>query len=289
MKESGESKFAARWLGAGVDRGAVIGWLLAFTAFEWLRIKLDITEPIAGLSDALDAFTAVEMFEIAMLARLFLRRPATSPLSALEAAATVAGAAAIMLIVDAKPVFAAGLLSLYVLVRFAPNRADRPLALALFAFIAQYWLQAGPFIWLHEAVGTVDAQVLRWALGANGHAVGGSGTIVAQLDGSFAVDVLVGCSSSFVVSIVVPAFAIALLGLRGGFLRSDLLSLAGLIAATVLLNWIRLYPTSLSHEGWLYWHEGQGASFIAVANALLIALFVHLALRRDGRHLAAAA
>ena len=288
MGHPSESNHLSEWLGARVPYVAVLGWLLAFVAFVWVRIKLENVEPAPSLHDALDIFTAAELFCIVMLARLFLRQPPAQTLSILEAAATVAGAAAITLIVDTKPIFAMALLTSYVLIRFAPNGANRAIAIALFAFAAQYWMQAGPFIWLHEMVGIVDADVLRRALAIAGHEIGGTGTTIMRIDRSFGVDIAIGCASSFVVAIVAPIFAIALLGLRGAFRPSDLRFFAGLIAATVLLNWIRLYPTSLSHDGWLYWHEGDGASLIAAANGLLIAAFVYLALHHVERRPVAA-
>jgi hypothetical protein len=278
--EHGASPTAlARKAAAGVSGAAVVGWLALFVGYAWLRLKLGGAASLQP-ADLPKNFSALEGLELFLLVRLFGGLRGAFALGAAEAAATLLGAGALLL-AAMKPLFAAALLSLYLLARFGWTRSCRPFAIGVYAFVAQYWLAAGPFIWLHEAVGRIDAAVLRTLIASGGRAVAGTGTTV-QAAPDFAVDVLVGCSSSYIAAVVGPAFVICVLGFRGALRRSDLVPLAGLLAAATVVNWLRLWPIALSRDNWLYWHEGAGATIVAAADALLAVGAAWLATRPPG-------
>jgi hypothetical protein len=191
--------------------------------------------------------------------------------------------AAVCLFANGRPYFSAGLLSFYLLCRFGRNVEHRRLAIGMFAFTAQYLLLAGPFIWLHAFVGGLDAAILRVILRALGYDVTGYGTFVIRASQNFAIDVQEGCSSSYIAAIAIPGFVITILGLRGWFRRADFGYATGLLAAVVLVNWLRLIPIALSHEGWLYWHEGEGSSIVAAIDALIIVGMAYWAIAQTRR------
>jgi len=253
-----------------VSRAAVVGWLVAFTAIEWLRYKAETSGPLTGLEAFAQAVPVLELLEIVFLARMIDWKAAQPRIGLGEAAATLVGIAFVTLVGNGRAIFSAGLLASYALCRFAGDRQHRALVIGLFAFVAQYLLDTGPFLWLHELVSRLDASVLRAVLNFAGYDVGGAGTFVAHPSENFAINIVTGCSSSHVVAIVAPGFIITVLGLRGSLRRSDLGYLAGLLAATVCLNWLRLLPTAISRAGYQFWHDGTGASMLAATYAVLV-------------------
>jgi hypothetical protein len=266
---------------SGVSGSAVVGWLIVFTLLEWACAKFETLGPSVSLANVRNVLSALECFELFLLARMFNWKASQTRVGMLEAMAVLALIAAVCLFVNDRPYFSAGLVSLYLLCRFGRNFEHRPLAIGMFAFTAQYLLQAGPFIWLHAFVGSLDAAVVRVLLRALGYDdVTGYGTFVIRTSQNFAIDVQEGCSSSYVAVVAIAGFAITVLGLRGGFRRADIGCAAGLLGVVVFINWLRLIPTALSHDGWLYWHEGQGSSIIAAVDALAIVGMAYLAIAR---------
>ncbi len=262
---------------AGVSSAVVVGWLIAFTGLEWVRFKLGSVAAPTGLADVTYILSALECFELFLLVKMFSWKSDAPPIGALEAMATLLGAAVLLLFANSRPIFSAGLLAFYVLCRFGRTDQHRRVAIGLFAFISQYLLLAGPFIWLHTLVGRIDASVMRWVLQTAGYDITGYGTLVVRASQNFATDVQWGCSSSNVAAIAIPGFVITILGFRGWIRGSDLAYLAVLLAAVVLINWLRLIPIELSREGWLYWHEGNGSSIVAAINGLVIVGLGYLA------------
>ena len=127
-----------------VSRLAVVGWLTAFTLFEWARFKF-IT--FSGGWDTLyQHISALECLELVLIGRLIDLRDRSPQIGPVEAAAILASAAFLTLVATSRPIFSAGLLTLLVLVRFGREPAYRLFAIGLFAFIAQYLMLAGPFI-----------------------------------------------------------------------------------------------------------------------------------------------
>jgi hypothetical protein len=271
--------------GAGVSSVVVVGWLLAFTLLEWARSRFGAAGSPGGLAGTV---SALECLELAALARLVRWRAPASRVGPLEAGATLVLVALVCLVADARPLLSAGLLSLYVLGRFARTAEHRPLAIALFVFTAQYLLQTGPFIWLHALVGRIDAAVVRTALQRLGYDVSGYSTFVVRWSQHFVIDVQEGCASSYVASVAICGFVVLVLGLRGSLRRADLAWAALLLAAIVLVNWLRLLPIALGRDGWLYWHEGAGAAIIATLDGAMVVALAWLAVRRTRRREAAA-
>jgi hypothetical protein len=263
-----------------VSGAAVVGWLLAFTLLEWARGKfLSVASPhlLASIPGAL---SALECLELILIARMFNWRTRAPSVGAVEALAPLALIAVACVVLNDRPFFSAGALSLFILVRFGRTPEHRALAIALFAFVAQYLLQAGPFIWLHAFVGSLDAAVVRSGLRLLGYDITGQATLVIHASQKFAIDVLEGCASSYVASVAIPGFVIVVLALRGRLQWPDLAYATALLVAVVLVNWLRLVPIALSREGWLFWHEGAGASIVALGDGVLVVGMAWLATRR---------
>jgi hypothetical protein len=267
----------------GVSGSAVVGWLVVFTLLEFACAKLEPIRASGSLAGIPYVLTALECFELFLLARMFDWKATQTRVGMIEAMATIVLIAAVCLFANGRPWFTAGVLSLYFLCRFGRNLEHRRLAIGMFAFIAQYLLLAGPFIWLHSFVGSLDAGVLRVILPALGYDVTGYGTFIIGPSQNYAIDVGGGCASSRVAATAIPGFVIVILGLRGWFRRADLGYAAALLAAIVLVNWLRLIPIALSREGWLYWHEGEGKSIVSAIDALMIVGMAFLAIAQKRR------
>lgn len=256
----------------GVPRALVVGWLAAFAALEWLAAK---SGALTSFGELTTSVSVIECIEIAVLVRLFAASDVRARLSAAEAFATLAGIAAVLLMVNRAAIgnaWIAGtsLIAFYVLCRFGRDAAQRPFAIAFALFFAQYLFSFGPFVWLHNLVANADAAALRGLLAAAGYDMAGAGTIVVHRSANFVVDVNTGCTSSYVLGLVVPGFLILVLGIRGAFRKTDAIFLAALIFLSVCVNLLRLMPIALSREGFLFWHEGFGVSLLAALYAGLI-------------------
>jgi hypothetical protein len=193
--------------------------------------------------------------------------------------ATLLSVAAVMFFARALPIFVACLMSIYLGCRFARERDHRAVALGVLAFLTQYLLVLGPFMWLHQFVGGVDAAVLRGGLRIAGFDVTGSGTSVINVAQNFGIDIFPSCSSFPPVAVMIPGAIITILGWRGWLCKSDLLYLGSLLTAGVCVNWLRLALMVLSREGYLYWHSDDGESVVAMSDAALTIGFGYLAAR----------
>ena len=268
---------------ATASGAAVVGWLIVFTLLEWACAKLETVGPSLSLAGLASALTALECFELFLLARMFNWKAAETRVGIIEVVLILALIAVVCLFANGRPWFSAGILSFYLLCRFGRDREHHRSAIGMFAFTSQYLLLAGPLVWLHAFVGSLDAAVVRMILQALGYDVTGYGTFVIRASQKFAIEVTEGCSSSHVAAVAIPGFVIAVLGLRGRLLRADFGYAAALLAALVLVNWLRLIPIALSQEGWLYWHEGEGSSIVAATDALMMVGVAYLATARTRR------
>lgn len=262
-----------------IPAAAAVGWLLACILLQWARGKLLAVPPPISAAGVLGAVSALECLELILIARLF-RRVRAPDIGAIEALAILVLIGVGGLVLNVRPFFSAGVLSLFMLCRFGRSPGYRALAIAVFAFVAQYLLQAGPFIWPHAMVGRIDAQVLRAVLPLLGYDVSGYSTFVVRAPQAFAINVLEGCASSYVASVALPGFVIVVLGLRGRLQSSDLAYAILLLAAVVLVNWVRLVPIALSRDGWLFWHEGAGGPIVGLVDGALVVGAAWLAVRR---------
>jgi hypothetical protein len=265
---------------SAVSSAAVVGWLVAFTLLEWAYGKWLSVAPAFSLASLPRAVSALECLEIFLIVRMFHRRARAASIGAIEAAAILALVAVVCIVTNERPFFSAGVLSLFVVCRFGRSPAYRALAIALFAFVAQYLLQVGPFIWLHAFVGRLDAALVRTCLARLGYDVTGYSTFVVRASQNFAIDVQAGCASSYVASTALAGFVIVVLGLRGRFQRSDLVYASALLAGVLLVNWLRLLPIALSRAGWLFWHEGAGGAVVAAVDGVLVVGMAFLAVTR---------
>lgn len=264
-----------------VSRLAVVGWLTAFTLFEWARFKF-IT--FSGGWDTLyQHISALECLELVLIGRLIDLRDRSPQIGPLEAAAILASAAFLTLVATSRPIFSAGLLTLLVLVRFGRDPAYRLFAIGLFAFIAQYLMLAGPFIWLHDASALGDAWLTRHVMNLAGFGVVGAGTFIMSPAADFGVNVVWGCTTSYAAAAVAPGFVIVVLALRRGWRRSDFGWLAGLLLATFGVNLVRLVLTSISREEHQFWHDGAGSAVFAVGYMVLVGAFAAMATRKQRR------
>jgi len=262
-----------------VSRLAVVGWLTAFTLFEWAWFKF-IT--FSGGWDTLyQHISALECLELVLIARMVDLRGRSPRVGPVEAAAILAAAAFFTLFATSRPIFSAGLLALFVLVRFGRDPAYRFFAIGLFAFIGQYLLLTGPFIWLHDASALGDAWLTRHVMNLAGFGVVGAGTFIMRPAADFGVNVVWGCTTSYTAAAVAPGFVIVVLALRRGWRRSDFGWLAGLLLATFGVNLVRLVLTSISREEHRFWHDGAGSAAFAVGYMVLVGVFAAMAARRQ--------
>ena len=115
----------------GISRVAVLGWLVVFTGFEWLRFKLETFGIPSGIEDFIRGVSALECLEIALLARMIDWKAVQPRIGVGEAAATLFGLAFVVLFItgSGSPIFAAVLLSFYVLCRFGRSNQQRAIAI----------------------------------------------------------------------------------------------------------------------------------------------------------------
>jgi len=265
-----------------VSRLAVMGWLTVFTLFEWMRFKFAIIGS-GGFASLPYAISALECVELVLLARMIDLRAPSPQIGGGEGALILVGAAFLTLFATTRPIFSAGLLSLFVLARFGRDPAYRVFAIGVFVFIAQYLLLGGPFLWVHDAVANADAWITRHLLNLAGFGVTGSGPFILRPGVNFGVDIVWGCTSSYVAAMVAPGFIIVVLALRRAWRQFDFAWLAGLLLVTYAMNIVRLLLTSVSPEGHRFWHDGDGAAVFAITYMLLVVGFGFWATRQSRR------
>ena len=269
LQYSEQSPTPLRVLREGVSHTAVIGWLLVFVLFEWLRAKIGIYGFQWTEATALPSISALECCELYFLTKMLNRQELKRRASRPDAFATFIAIAGVVFLIDGKPFIAATILSLFMLIRSFWTRDSRLIAFGVFVFLSQYNPLLGAFGVLHNFVGSIDAFFLRNALNSAGYEVTGARSIIFNPSTNFGIDILSGCASSYPVIIVMTGFVLTVLGFRKRFHMTDIVFGAGLIVATVLVNLTRLAPAALSREGYTYWHGGEGAAIVAAAYALL--------------------
>ena len=267
---------------SGVSARTVVLWTIAFIVWGVLRQKIG-SGPLGDYG--LDIFNRVGILEIAevyLIVQLALGLPADMRLSRLASGAALAAIACLVLLLRYRPTYASGGLEIGLLALSIVYPRLRVVALAVTLFVFQYVFLAGPFLWLHEMVGTLDATVLRNALVESGYSIGGFGPYVFVEGAHFGINVMGSCSSSNVLATVGCGYLILVLGLRGRFVADDVLWGTALVALTIMVNWLRLMPMALSREGHAFWHDGFGASLVALAFGVIVGWAAHMATRRSG-------
>lgn len=260
-----------------VSLRSVASWTFVFILWGLARQKF------SGL-DAWQAFQAVSVLELAQVYVISLlirdiKRDEAVP--ALVAAATLALIAALVLTLRSRPSYASGGLEMGLLALSIRYPSLRTAALAITLFVFQYLFLTGPFLWLHEAVGSLDANILRNAFTEFGYPARGSGPFV-YLDGStHGVNVMGSCSSSNILGTIVAGYCILVLGRRGRLVPDDISWIGGLLVVSLTINWLRLAPMVVSKEGHQFWHDGFGSSVVSLVFAALVFGAVALATRQD--------
>ena len=257
-------------------------WVLAFIVWGVLRQKLS-SGPLGAYGlDLFNRIGILEVAEIYLIVRLALAIPRDLMLSRLASASTLAAISALVLLLRYRPHYASGGLEIGLLCLSLFYHRLRTVAVAVTLFVFQYVFLAGPFLWLHEIVGRVDAAVVRSAFEEAGYSVSGFGPFVFVDGTQFGINVLGACSSSNVLATVGCGYLILVLGLRGRFVADDILWGTALVAFTIVVNWLRLMPMALGRDLHAFWHDGFGASLVALAFAALVGWAAHMATRRTG-------
>jgi exosortase/archaeosortase family protein len=253
---------------SNVNARAVFGWALAFILVCWWRFKLNTIGAPALPGALFDVVSALDVLEIALLLKLVGWGAPSGEVRIGEAAALLGLAATAVLVLRQMPLLGAFALSSALLWRFAGRSALRDAAIVQFVIVAQYVLLGWPFPVVHNAIGRLDAAVVRRSLALLGQQVAGDGSHVLKPLQSLNFDVMWGCATSTTLAPVLAAFAIVALALRHRLERADALAAALLIALTFALNWTRLVLICWSEAGYVYWHEAAGAGLFAAAYAL---------------------
>jgi hypothetical protein len=245
---------------------SLILWTFVFILWGILRQKFPAFET-TDLINRISVLEVVQVFYIIRLARLI---PPDETVSAWVAFGGLTVISSLVLILQFRPTYASGGLEIGLLALSFFRPSMRVFAWAVTLFVFQYLFMAGPFLWLHETVGSIDATVLRGMLQEWGYPALGIGPFVF-LDGSVhGVNVMGTCSSSNVIGTIVAGYVIIVLGRRGHLVPQDALTLTLLLVAGLLLNWLRIVPMALSREGHAYWHDGEGAALVSLAFAAIV-------------------
>lgn len=251
-----------------VNARAIFCWTFGFVVVCWWRFKLNTVGAPALPGALFDVVSALDVLEIALLLKLVGWGTPSGEVRIGEAAAFLGLAAVAVLVLRQMPLLGAFALSSALLWRFAGRSALRDAAIVQFVFVAQYVLLGWPFLIVHNAIGRLDAAIVRGSLSLLGQQVAGEGSYVLKPLQKLNFDVMWGCATSTTLAPVLAAFAIVVLTLRHRLDRADALAAAILIALTFALNWSRLVLICWSEAGYYYWHEGAGAGLFAAAYAL---------------------
>jgi hypothetical protein len=257
-----------------------VWWVVAFIVWGILRQKLAAL-PELSIDGILTQVSVLEVLEVWLIFRLASRIPDTCRLPATTAWIVLGVIALVVVVVRYRPSYASGGLELMLLVLSWRTRPLRLVAICVTLFVFQYIFQSGPFLWLHESIGRVDAAVLRGLLAEAGYVANGFGPMVYLEGSTHGVNVMGACSSSHVVGTMTAGYLIIVAGLRGRFVADDASWLAGLLVTTICVNWLRLAPMVVSPQGHAFWHDGLGASIVSLVYAALVLAAVHVATKRE--------
>jgi hypothetical protein len=127
-----------------------------------------------------------------------------------------------------------------------------------------------------------DAQAAHLLLLMGGYPALVQGTLVRLADASHAVRIAAACDTIRPLVPVVLAYNLFVLSSGARLHRRYFLGFASLVVLVICENWLRLSLMTLSYEDYRFWHDGQGASMIAMANALLPFAVAGLVSRSNG-------
>jgi hypothetical protein len=258
-----------------VSLQSLVMWTFVFIVWGILRQKF------SGLawSDALQTISILELAQVYFIWLMASRIDPGASVPPLVAVAALAIIATLVLTLRYRPSYASGGLELGLLALSAFYPTIRLVAWAITLFVFQYLFLAGPFLWLHEAVGSMDAAVLRSAMTELGYPAVGFGPFVYLNGSTHGVNVMGACSSSNIVGTILAGYCIIVMGRRGRLVPDDVSWIVGLLIASLVINWLRLAPMALSKEGHQFWHDGLGGSLVATLFAVLVVIAAALATR----------
>lgn len=122
---------------------------------------------------------------------------------------------------------------------------------------------------LHAASIFIDAWAAHSLLLIAGYANELQGALLHFVGSPHAIEIHDGCDTLAELPLVLSAFLIFALSRN---MRLDRCFIFHLVAATLLLfvaNWLRLCAMARSYDDYLFWHDGTGASIVAMTYALI--------------------
>ncbi len=105
------------------------------------------------------------------------------------------------------------------------------------------------------------------------------GTTVRLVDALHGIKVIPSCSTAGPAFESVAAYAVFAAWLRAAMGRRLVLCGLLLLVGVMLINWVRLALTALSHDSYVFWHDGGGRAMVALSYLALSFLMAELAAR----------
>jgi hypothetical protein len=152
----------------------------------------------------------------------------------------------------------------------------RRVALILFIIALQHGQEITP---LHGFVGWLDARMVSGLMSAIGHPVIRTGNLLISPGMPGGLVVLTGCASSNLMISMGLGLAVLLLASRDRLNRGDYYWIGATLAIAVTMNIARLALMLQSHDAYLSWHKGTGASVVSVVG-LIVTLAAWMAATR---------
>ena len=238
-------------------------WLMMFSFYEWFRLK--------GVARLELPISALEVIEIGCVAYLMLMAREKQVASRATCLTALAGLLLVGLLA-ARPLLAASIISVAGLVAFFENVFLRRAFAALSLFLAQY--SPLPFLLsILDASAKLDASVVREGLALLGYYVGGHGNVVGVASTGWSIDVTSSCATLAALMVTLPACGILLLAAAPLSKRHAAFGLALVVLSTFAVNLARLGAMAQSIEGYEFWHDGAGVSYLsALYTALVLAI-----------------
>ncbi len=122
---------------------------------------------------------------------------------------------------------------------------------------------------LHGLVSWLDAHLVSGFMSLAGHPVTRIGNLIVSPGMPNGLVVLAGCASTHLMIPMGLGLVALLLADRDRLTRADYGWIGITLAAAVAMNVVRLAMMLRSHEAYLSWHEGTGASIVSVAGLIV--------------------
>jgi exosortase/archaeosortase family protein len=122
---------------------------------------------------------------------------------------------------------------------------------------------------LHAASIWIDAAAAHSLLLTAGYANEIHGALLRLVGSSHAIEIHDGCDTLAELPLVVSAFLIFTLSRNMRLDRRFIFHLAATALLLFVANWLRLCAMARSYDDYLFWHDGTGASIVAMTYALI--------------------